>query len=255
MQKIDPIGGKYFEPLARANFWSDVAFYLAAVLSVLVVLIPKEVHPVVYSNTQVAFLTTAVAGFVLSLGGRLYWGPRAQAQRSDEFLSSGLDINLTYDRTQGYYNNDETEPFRRMGMQLLENSLFSQAVTRKMCRGERLLVSVYVLIWLIILTNRDTPIDLVVAISLVLFSEQLISRIFRLEWLRIQFENTHSAVYRLFQSDDRSKVFQACVLSHFVKYENAKANSCIMTSTSIFEGLNEELSIEWEAIKKTIPKR
>lgn len=252
MQKIDPIGKKYFGPLTQANLATDIAFYLAAALSVLVVLMPKDDFPVAYQNVQAIFLITTIAGFVVGLASRLYWAPRAQSNRLDDFLSKGLGVSLTYESTQGYYNNDETESFRRIGMQIMENSFFSQEVTREMCRTERLMIGIYVLVWVFILTNRGTSIDLVVAISLVLFSEQLIARIFRLEWLRIQCENTHSAIYRLFQSDDRGKVFQANVLCHLVRYENAKANASVMTSTKIFDKQNERLTGEWNAIKKTI---
>jgi hypothetical protein len=253
--KIDPISGTYFAPLTKLNLWSDVAFYFAAALSIVVVLIPKEQHPHLYENAQAFFLVAAVLGFGLGLGGRLYWAPRAQAQRLSDFLSSALDVNLTHERTQQYYNNDEIEPFRKMGMQLLENSFFSREVSRSMCLAERVLIGGYALAWLLILTNRSAPVDLIVAISLVLLSEQLISRIFRLEWLRIQFEETYDAVYGLFQSTDRGRFFEGGILSQLVRYENAKANSGVSTSTKIFEKLNAQLSKQWEEIKKTIPKQ
>ena len=255
MPKIDPIGGKYFAPLARVNLWSDVAFYAAAFLSVVVVLIPKDHYPRSYENVQAFFLAATVLGFALGLGGRLYWAPRAQAQRLSDFLSSALNVNFTHERTHQYYNNDEVEPVRKIGMQLLENSFFSREVSRAMCFAERLLVGGYAFVWLLIVANRSTPIDLIVAISLVLFSEQLISRVFRLEWLRIQFEETYDVVYGLFQSNDRGSFFHGGILAQLVRYENSKANSGVSTSTNIFERLNGQLSKQWEEIKNTIPKR
>ena len=46
----------------------------------------------------------------------------------------------------------------------------------------------------------EWTIDIVVAASQAVFSEQVVSKLIRLEWLRVRFETTYETMYNLFQS-------------------------------------------------------
>ena len=118
-----------------------------------------------------------------------------------------------------------------------------------MAKVERAKVIAYALIWLICLLNRQTDLGLVVAASQAVFSEQVISRWLRLEWLRMRFEKTYEDVYRLFQSKPVASKFNAMTLESLGMYETAKANGAITLSSRVFSEMNDELSIEWDRIK------
>ena len=90
---------------------------------------------------------------------------------------------------------------------------------------------------------------IVVAASQAVFSEQVVSRWLRLEWLRMRFEKTYDDVYRLFHSRPAVPKFNAMTLESLGMYETAKANGAITLSSRLFHQLNAELSIEWERIK------
>jgi hypothetical protein len=247
--KIDPIRTRYFAPLERAEKWAEWVFYVAGVLSVFVVLIEKSQHPQVYTFAQIGFLLCAVAGVILGLAIRLHWAPRAQDRRAEDFLSSALGARLTHERTRDYYNNEETAGIRKIGLQLLENSLFSKEITIKMCEWERIRFFFYTALWLLAIFNRNTPIDLIVVVSQVLFTEQLFSRWFRIEWLRIRFEKVHDSLYKAFQARPTADSLMATVLNELVIYESTKANGAITLSSKIFDQINPQLSAEWERIK------
>jgi hypothetical protein len=253
--KVDPIRQKYYLPLERAELLSTAVFYVAAFLSVAVVLISKDDWPKSYQVMQITFLTLTVTSFVLGVAIRLYWAPRAQGRRLEDFLSNSLDTHLTHERTTGYYNNDETEPFIKMAFQLLENTYFSKELFLSACNSVRVQCTIYVLVWLIAIANRSTPIDLVVAISQALFAEQLLSRYFRTEYIRASFEKSHDEVYKLLQSKITDRMFEASVLTHLVNYETAKANTCVFVSPKTFERKNAQLSKDWEGIRATIVVR
>jgi hypothetical protein len=247
--KTDPVRDRYFVPLEQAEMWSEVIFYVAGVLSIVVLLVDKSQYSRFYALAQIGFLLCAVAGFILALAIRLYWGPRAQDRRAEDFLSTALDARLIHERTSGYYNNEETDWIRKIGLQLLENSLFSKEITIRMCKGERIRFFVYLTFWLVAIFNRNTPIDLIVGGSQVLFTEQLLSRWFRVEWLRMRFEKVHNFLYKTFQAKPDNDALKATVLNELVMYESTKAHGGITLSSKIFEQINPQLSTKWEKIK------
>lgn len=248
--KIDPIRDRYYRPVQRAESSSRVLFYVASALSIGVLLVDKVTSPQWYDVTQIAFVTATVAMFAVSMAIRLYLSPRPRDARLADFLSSAFSVRLTYERTQKYYNNEEAEPFRRMGAQLLENTYFTQELTRHMCRDERIVTAVWLMGWLIALVNRASPLDLVVCCSLVLFSEELLLRILRLEWIRGEVEKIRQDLFRRFQTGPvADALFCAAVIEALVLYENAKASSGITISSKLFDRKSASLTAQWDQIR------
>jgi hypothetical protein len=183
---------------------------------------------------------------------RLYWRPRAEDARRTELLSNTSTVALIYERTVGYYNNDQTDPIRRLGVALLENSLFSKTIALEMAKKERIKVSFYVFIFFILLLIRQTDLVIASTAAQAVFSEQIVSQWLRLEWLRVRFDSTYNSLYTLFQSKPPKAVLYAKVLESFAFYETGKSNSGIALSSKTFRRLNPILSADWEKIKATL---
>jgi hypothetical protein len=249
MSRSDPIRARYYDAVELADRASDWLFYIGAVLSIVTLLVERESHPTVYGWLLIFFAIAVVALFVIGIASRLYLTPRAEDKRRQDFFSSACGVSLTHDKTDGYYNNDFTEPIKRMAAQVLENSHFSKAIALRMAKVERSKAIAYALVWLVCLLNRQTDLGIVVAASQAVFSEQVISRWLRLEWLRMRFEKTYEDVYRLFQSKPIASKFNAMTLDSLGMYETAKANGAITLSSRVFNEMNDALSIEWDRIK------
>ena len=249
MPRSDPIRLRYYEPVELAEKFSDWLFYVSAILSFVALLVEKQANSNAYDFVMTAFAVAVIALFALGLVSRLYLTPRAEDKRRQDFFSSAYGVGLTHERTEGYYNNGFVEPIQRMAAQVLENSHFSKAIALRMARFERAKVSIYALVWLTCLLNRQTDLDIVVAASQAVFCEQVVSRWLRIEWLRIRFEKTYDDVYRLFQSRPPASKFNAMALDSIGMYETAKASGAITLSSRLFRGLNDQLSAEWERIK------
>lgn len=183
MSRSDPIRARYYDAVELADKASDWLFYVGAALSIGTMLVKREAHPTAYDWLLIFFAIAVVALFAIGLASRLYLTPRAEDKRRQDFFSSACGVSLTHDKTDGYYNNDFTEPIKRMAAQVLENSHFSKAIALRMAKVERAKVIAYALIWLVCLLNRQTDLGIVVAASQAVFSEQVISRWLRLEWL------------------------------------------------------------------------
>ena len=252
--KIDPIRKRYYRPLETAESSSDWLFLLVAALSILALAVERTTFPILYDLVQGAFVVGVLALFFLGLGIRLYWTPRAEDKRRQDLLSNSFSLALTHEQTSGYYNNDQTNPLRRLSASLLENSFFSKNVTLEMAHGERIRVAVYTLIWIVALLNRATDLALAAAMAQAVFSEQIISRWVRLEWLRMRFERVYEHLYRLIQTTTNfnKEEFRVRVLEAFGEYETGKGYGGITLSAKVFERLNPSLSMEWEEIRKAL---
>lgn len=252
MSRSDPIRTNYFDAVEKAENVTDWLFYLNALLSFCTLLIEQKIYPNLYDVVLLLFSISVVAMFTLGIMLRLYLKPRAEDKRRQDFFSSACNVSLIHQQTDGYYNNDFKDPIKRMAAQVLENSLFSKEIALRMARRERVKVAVYALIWIVFLHNSCTEIGWIVAASQAIFSEQILSKLFRLEWLRIRFEKTFDDVFRLFQTKPSVAQFNAHALEALSMYETAKANAGITLSSTIFDKLNPTLSMEWDRVKETL---
>lgn len=252
MSHSDPIRNNYFDAVQTTEKVADWLFYLNALLSFCTLLVDQKTHPDAYDMLLLIFGISVVAMFALGMMLRLYLTPRAEDKRRQDFFSSAWDVNLIHQLTDGYYNNELKDPIKRMAAQVLENSFFSKEIALRMARSERVKVVVYALIWLVLLHNRRSDLGWIVVASQAIFGEQILSKLLRLEWLRIRFEKTFDDVFWLFQTKPSAVQFNAHALDALSMYETAKANAGITLSSTIFDDLNPSLSIEWDKVKATL---
>jgi len=248
-KKTDTIRDKYYGPLEFAEYCGDFLFYISAVLSFVVPLINKEQHASIYNSSQIIFLLVVIILGVNSLVIRLYFAPRAQESRFKDFLSHSFNIPLSDEQTRGYYNNNQVVPSRRIAAQTLENSFYSKNVISEMAKIERMKIAGYAFIWFVAILNRNTGLSLIAIAAQLIFSEQLFSYWFRLEWLRIKFENTYNDLFKLLSAGAKKVSVEVYALEIMSKYEMAKANAGVTLSSKIFNKESEELDKKWEKIR------
>lgn len=252
MPQSDPIRKSFFDVLARAESVSDLLFYTSCLLSIASVFLTKESPYGLYNIVMISFAVCVVITFILGNAIRMYFSPRAEDNRRKDFFSHAMDVSLTHEKTDGYYNNDIKKPYRRMAAMVLENSLFSKTIILRMLSHERFKVILVLVIWLIVIIYRDSDYGIILATSQAVFSEQVIARWWRLEWLHSRFEKTYDRIFDLFRTKSNAKEFDATVLDITSFYETSKSNASISLSSKIFESINPATSKEWEQIKNTL---
>ena len=250
--RSDPISGRYFGSIEHADSLSTGLFSFMALFSILMLLVNKNLHPWWHDMLEYFFVLLVIFLFLAGLATRLYLTPRAEEKRRQDFFSNACNVSLIHERTVGYYNNNLAEPIERIAAQLLENSLFSKNISLKMAQFERKRLGLYFVCYLLAVFNRETDLELIAVVSQVIFSEQILSRYIRLEWLRMKSEKTFNEVYRMFQSKLAKEHFQVQTLDFLVDYERTKATAGITLSSRLFEQMNPALSREWECIKKKL---
>lgn len=245
--RIDP-ADRYFKAVQNSDACSNTLFWVAASLSFAVLFVEKEPHTVLYQVVEIAFAVAVVLLFIIGMAQRLYWMPRAEDQRRLGFFSNSFDTALTHEKSEGYYNNPETEPLRRVGLSLMENSFFTRAVALEMLKGVRIFAAIYLALFLVAVLNRNTNLALIAVASQAVFSEQLISRWLRLEWLSGRCGNIYMRLYDLFHAPPAARTRNARILDALTTYETTKANAGISLSSRIFFKMNPSLTAEWDKI-------
>ena len=252
--KSDPISDRYYRPLELAEICSDCLFWIVAFLSLLALALERSVQPMLYDFVQGGFVISVLVLFFLSQMVRLYWTPRAENKRRQDLLSYSFSVEITHEQTSGYYNNDETRHFKKLCVALLENSFFSSRITLKMAHFERLKIVFYSTVWILALLNRSSDLALSAVLAQALFSEQIVAKWMRIEWLRMRFEYTYDSLYRLIQLTKKfdNVDFIVRVIEAFVEYESSKGHGNTILSQKVFDQLNPSLSEEWKQIKASL---
>lgn len=251
MSRSDPAGDKFHRPIHIADTWSEILFYGSAALSVLALLISRKDNGFVYDLVQIGFVLAVVVNGIIGFAMKLYFFPRAAEKRRQDLLSNSFYVNLTHDNSVGYFNNDQTNPLKRLAASTMESAFFTAAIAKEMLGFERARMVIYLCVWIIAVSIRSTDLGLVSVAAQVLFGEQVLSKWLRLEWLRSRSERVYERIHRLVTtaSTFNKSNSHAQVLEYFADYEAAKATATVSMSGRVFNNKNAELSAEWDRIR------
>jgi hypothetical protein len=254
-KRSDPIGDKYFRPLRIADTMIDCLFWFAALLSFALIFIPKEKLPHWYDISNILFILVVLVIFTIGIVCRLHLSPRAEDARRKDLFTNSFKVDLTHETTTGYYNNDETNPFRRLALSVMESSFFTSRVCQAMLLRVRTVTAIYLGAWLSLVLIRETDLGLITVAAQALFSEILISKWLRLEWLSRRSDEVNTLFGQLLRNANtfNKGLFHAQAVEHASFYETSKSSAGIVLSDAVFTKLNPALSAEWEQILKTLP--
>lgn len=250
--KRDPINDRFFKPLRILERCSGWLFYVTAIVSFLPLFIEKKEHPSAFEAVQIAFVVLVLGLFAAGLVARLWLMPAAHDARRVDLLSHAYKVPLTHEQTEGYYNNDQSDPIRRLGVATMESAFFTRAILRSMASRERAKTGIYVAAFLVALMYKGYPPEVWGVAALAVFSEQIVSRFFRLEWLLRRADRAYDDLYALFQSGPPKLAVHARAIGGLTLYETSKDNAAITLSAKIFAAKNPSLSKEWDTVREKL---
>lgn len=248
-KKIDPIRDRYYQPLETSERVLSALFYATALLSLAAPLIDRANYPSVYDWIQIPFVVCVVALFIVSLTIRLYFSPRAQNKRYQDFLGHVFGVQLSHEQTSGYYTSTVAGVPKRVAAQLLENCFYSMDTIGQMAVAERAKVGVYLTLWVVVILNRTTDLEVAAIVAQAVFSEQILSRWLRVEWLRRSCEDIYEELVRLLKAGAQLDVVAWELLG---SYEMRKAVACITFPSSIFEKRQPTTDAEWQKVRASL---
>lgn len=249
--RIDTIDA-YFQKVSRVNKWNSFLFWFSVFCSIAVFFTNNK--PTVNYIMNIIFIITTVLYFIINNWLTLFLLREAQNKRRIHLLSDSLGVNLDDEQTNLYYNNSQSPSIIRLGVNVFENSLFTWRITEEMAKNERLKVSLYVLIWLLVMLIREVNLNFIAIIAQTLFISGLIVNYVKLEILRnscAQLFNEFRQIF-LIKGLNTNHQIVATILSLVFRYETVVASMGVHLSSKIFHRINPAVTDEWESVKRNL---
>ncbi len=249
-ERIDELE-KYYTPIERCDNWAWGLFFISAILSVAIPYSNVIQIAWIQNSISILFILSVVTHSILSHFNSFYLIPKAESHRRKQLLSNSFAVPLTPERTELYYNNEVSPSVTKLAANVMENSFFAKNICNEMAKKERIKSLIYLIIYLFSILNRRTDLDLILILTQVLFSGDIIFRWIKIEFLRFRNESIYSSLYSLFlhKASAEANRTVAGMLDAFASYESAKASASIKQSSKIFRKLNDSLTREWDNIK------
>lgn len=245
MSRSDQIRDNYFKQLETAELIKSFVYWITVFLA----FYPsyREYIPELYRfYVSFASILMVISYWGIGFIARIYLSPRANDARAKEFISTAFGFELIHHRTDGYYNNNESEGFKKMALMLLENSFFTKEILKKMLFPERIKIVSYFILWLILF--RSSSFDTLSTVTTLFFSEEVVSNWFRMEWQRMKTEKIFDELSGVVRAGNNHFTAISSINS-LITYETAKSLSGILLSSKVFNDNNARLSNEWDIIR------
>jgi hypothetical protein len=114
---------------------------------------------------------------------------------------------------------------------------------------ERLKVVAYVVIWVLIALTRSIDLGVVGVAAQIVFSEQVVSRWLRIEWLRLKCETIFDDLFQVVKNKADIDLQAVRLLG---EYEMTKATAGITLSSRLFERNQARVDQEWAKIRTAL---
>ena len=253
MKRIDELN-KYYKPIGIIDKCAKILFWICSIISILIFSLKGDTSNWLQQSSDIGFIISVLTYSILSNYNSFFLIPSVEKIRRKQLISDALKVPLTPEITKNYYNNELFPSITRLGVCVLENTYFAKKVCKEMLKFERIRVFIYFILWFIVVCIRQVDTGLLIILTQILFSGEVIFYWLRLELLCHKNEVIHESLYNHFLSykttiDD---VKTAKILDCFVSYECAKSNASIKQSSKIFDKINPQLSSEWESIKEKL---
>ena len=244
---------RHYSPAAKLQLVGAGLFWVNAALS-LSILFLEMLSSLLQSLIPSVFITSVLIQFVVSQLNRFYLIPKAERMRREQMLSDAFGTPLSHDKTSLYYNNDYSPSIKRLGANTMENALFSSEVAAKMLVSKRLLIGLYLVAWVLVFSSQNINLDIIIWITQIVFSGEIIVQWLSLEVLRIRQERTYEKLHTHFLHEigGNSQRAIATILDSFVAYEAAKSSASYLLSTRVFNELNPRLTRKWEQVRSEL---
>lgn len=254
MPNVDTVSNNYYAPLATMNTIGGWLFWAISTMSIVTLFVDKATYSLSSIVLQIVFLVFALLFFVHGQVQNMYLFPRAEDARRKEALANSFNVVLTHEETVGYYNNDQTNPLRRLAANSMESVFFTHNILRKMLRSQRITTLVYVVVWIAAFAYPSTDLEVIGVAAQAIFSGEIVGRLVRMEWLRMRCEHLFNDFNRLFNGGKGATklITQAQIIELFASYETTKSTAAILLSTKIFNEQTPALTAEWKRIRSRL---
>ena len=230
---------------------SQFILWFSVVISIITLIISKGSFPSC-KETIVLFLNSlncllAVVYFVSDIVAN-YLFQMAEAKRRDDFFDNSLSIQLAEANSEGYFSNEHlSHGILKMGVNNFENSFFSKKVSEKMLRP--LLIKSAVVLFLFLALAIFTDREILATVLQLVLPFTILQQTIRLLLYNKRIKDVFKHYQKIFSTTTNDKKEQL-IIHNMTSYETTLSWACIKVDSKLFDEMNDELSKDWEEIKK-----
>ncbi len=172
----------------------------------------------------------------------------AEDERRKTLLSDSFGNALTDKKAIGYYNNNEKNSLKKLGVNVFESTFFTKNNTNMMIKQNTVKIIIDIIIWLvIILIMKDK--NIVLCITQSIFSSEILISYFKLLYFNNKVNSVYNKLFTLFITNKYSYKNEAQLLEYAFEYECLKSSTHIMLSSNNFNKNNSKWTSDWDNIK------
>ncbi len=237
----------YFETSQRLSKAYDISYWIVFVLSIVVT--------VFKINGIIDYLGVISIVFLAILEGVSQdFKLRAEKVRRKDFIDNSFGTRFVHDSSDEYYDNDEIDyGMRKTVANLFENSFFSFNVSKAMYK-KCLPINLTFLVVIILLSVYGISRNQFAIPILQLF----LSRYFLLDIINTyRFRNEVEKAFddlkdisNHFNKDSKLSDNEVKLIKTLIEYEVLIAETNIRLDPKVFNKLNQQLTAEWDTLKK-----
>lgn len=166
-------------------------------------------------------------------------------------LSNAYGSELTDKKAIGYYNNNEKNSIKKLGVNVFESTFFTRDNTNIMIKQNTIKIIIDVIIWLVIvLLMKDK--NIVLCITQSIFSSEILISYFKLLYFNNKVNGIYNKLFTLFITNKYSNKNESQLLEYAFEYEYLKSFAHILLSSNNFTKNNAKWTADWETIKNKI---
>lgn len=177
-----------------------------------------------------------------------YFYQKAHEDKIKDLIDKSLGSKLCDENSENYYTNDEiTDGLPKLGVNNFESVFFTKEIVGRMIKGKIAIFIIVILIYLgsIFVVEKSiliTVFQLMLPIQIV--KEFVYLWLFYSDVKKIC-EN-YNCIYTTFKKNERTPY----IIQNVILYEKLLSNYNILTSTRIYNKINDTLSEEWNKNKQ-----
>ena len=173
MKRIDELN-KYYKPIGIIDKHTKILFWICSIISFLVFWLKGDTANWLQQSSDIVFIISVLTYSILSNYNSFMLIPSVENVRRKQLISDALKVPLTSEITQKYYNNELFPSIDRLGVCVFENTYFAKKVCKEMLKVERVRVFIYFILWFIVVSIRQVDTGLLIIITQILFSGEVI---------------------------------------------------------------------------------
>ncbi|WP_337967535.1 hypothetical protein [uncultured Flavobacterium sp.] len=238
---------KIVNKLSSGLSWILIISTFISVLLIIINNFRSTINPNISTTLSKVLAFFAVTYFIIEIiQNHIYH--RAELQRKNDFVDNSLSTKLADANSQGYFTNEEiNNGIYKLGVNCFENSFFTKSITSKMLTKQlTYTIVIWLVIWLVILS---APNGIVVEVLLLTLPLSVLNETNKLYRLNRNVEFVFLNFKKIFSSTKKLKR-EFLIIDNVISYEKSLSYSSIPLDSCLFSKMNDELSIEWNEMKK-----